>query len=136
MRDRGARERLRSPAEIEVRLTRFRAFGARGVTLKYPSRSWSGVRADDGAVILAIRARDLRRDKRGSRCMLWAPEGTQAGMDRACSDERLRHCRLAEQRGTAEGLLTYGADATVDPTVVLSLRVVRRGGEYWAEVGA
>ena len=119
-----------------MRLTRFRAFGARGVKLKYPSRSWSGVRGDDGAVILAIRARDLRRHKRGSRCMLWGPHGLQAAMDRAAFDERLRHCRLAELRGGAEGLLTYGDDATVDPDVVLSLRVVRRGAEYWAEVGA
>lgn len=119
-----------------MRLTRFRAFGARGVQLKYPSRSWSGVRADDGAVILAMRARDLRRHKRGSRCMLWAPHGPQAAIDRASSDERLRHCRLAELRGGAEGLLTYGDEASVDPNVVLSLRVVRRGTEYWAEVGA
>src|SRR5687768_1904885 len=43
VRDRGARAWLRGPAEIEMRLTRFRAFGARGVKLKYPSRSWSGV---------------------------------------------------------------------------------------------
>lgn len=117
-----------------MRLTRFRAFGARGVKLKYPSRSWSGVRGDDGAVILAIRARDLRRHKRGSRCMLWGPNGLQAAMDRASFDERLRHCQLAEQRGGAEGLLTYGEEATVDPDVVLSLRVVRRGAEYWAEL--
>jgi hypothetical protein len=117
-----------------MRLTRFRAFGARGVALKYPSRSWSGVRADDGAVILAMRGRDLRRHRRGARCMLWAPQGVQAAMDQASLDERLKHCRLAELRGGAEGLLTYGADATVDPDVLLSLRVVRRGAEYWAEV--
>jgi hypothetical protein len=117
-----------------MRLTRVRAFGARGVKLKYPSRSWSGVRADDGAVILAIRARDLRRDKRGSRCMIWPPRGIPAAMDRASRDERLKHCRLAELRGGAEGLLAYGDEASVDADVVLSLRVVRRGEEYWAEV--
>ena len=60
--------------------------------------------------------------------------GLQAAMDRASFDERLRHCQLAEQRGGAEGLLTYGDEATVDPDVVLSLRVVRRGAEYWAEL--
>ena len=121
-----------------MRLTRFRAFGARGVKLKFPSRSRSGVRADDGAVILAMRARDLRRDKRGSRCMLWAPGETRADaeMDSAARDEWLKHCRLAELRGGAEGLLTYGDDARVDPDVVLSLRVVRRGAEYWAEIPA
>jgi hypothetical protein len=67
--------------------------------------------------------------------MLWAPHGVQAAMDRPSSDERLRHCRLAELRGGAEGLLAYGDDATVDPDVVLSLRVVRRGAAYWAELG-
>ena len=112
-----------------MRLTRFRAFHERGVKLKFPSRSWSGVRADDGTVILAIRARDLRRDKRGSRCKLSAP-------DAAAREEFLKHCRLAELRGNAEGLLTYGDDATVDPSVVLALRVVRRNDEYWAEVPA
>jgi len=120
-----------------MRLTRYRALGARGVRLKFPSRSWSGVRADDGAVILAMRARDLRRDQRGSRCLLWPPHDTypQAAMDRASRDERLRHCRLAELRGGAEGRLAYGDDA-VDADVVLTLRVVRRGAQYWAEVGA
>lgn len=110
-----------------MRLTRFRAFRARGVKVKFPSRSWSGVRADDGTVILAVRARDLRRDERGSRCKLSAP-------DDVAQDEFMKHCRLAELRGRAEGLLTYGEDALVDATVVLPLCVVRRGADYWAEV--
>ena len=112
-------------------IPRVRAFEARGAVLKFPSRSWSGVRADDGAVILAIRARDLRRDQRGSCCVLWKPG--EAAMDR---EERLKHCRLAALHGRAEGLLAYGEPAKVDPDVVLPLRVVRRGAEYWAEIRA
>lgn len=110
-----------------MRLTRFRAFHERGVRLKFPTRSWSGVRADDGTVILAVRARDLRRDERGSRCKLSPPHA-------AAHDEFMRHCRLAELRGRAEGLLTYGDEAMVDADVLLPLSVVRRGADYWAEV--
>ena len=116
-------------------IPRVRAFEARGVSLKYPSRSRSGVRADDGAVILAIRARDLRRHRRGSRCVIWKPD--DARIDPGASrDELLEHCRLAALRGNAEALLTYGEGAKVDPDVVLPLRVVRRGEEYWAEISA
>lgn len=112
-------------------IPRVRAFEARGVSLKYPSRSRSGVRADDGTVILAIRARDLRRHRRGSRCVIWTPD--EAAIDH---EERLEHCRLAALHGSAEGLITYGEAAKVDPDVVLPLRVVRRGQEYWAEFSA
>jgi hypothetical protein len=115
-----------------VRLTRVRAFGERGVTLKFPSRSWSGVRPDDGAVILAMRARDMRTDRHGSRCVLVGKHSRT--MDRAAAEETLKHCRLAERHGKAEGLLAYGDEAMVDPDVVLSIRVVRRGTEYWAEI--
>jgi hypothetical protein len=116
-------------------IPRVRAFEARGVALKFPSRSRSGVRADDGAVILAIRARDLRRHRRGSRCVIWKPDEAHAATD-ATRNELLEHCRLAALRGNAEGLLTYGEAAKVDPDVVLPLRIVRRGEEYWAEISA
>lgn len=132
MRGRRARERLPPGAGVRL-IPRVRAFEARGVSLKYPSRSRSGVRADDGAVILAIPARDLRRNRRGSRCVVWKPDDAPA-MDAASRAELLEHCRLAALRGKAEGLLTYGEPAKVDPDVVLPLRVVRRGDEYWAEV--
>jgi hypothetical protein len=115
-------------------IPRVRAFEARGVSLKYPSRSRSAVRADDGAVILAIRARDLRRHRRGAHCVIWKPDHA-AAMD-ASRDELLEHCRLAALRGNAEGLITYGDAAKVDPDVVLPIRVVRRGAEYWAEISA
>ena len=116
-------------------IPRVRAFEARGVSLKYPSRSRSGVRADDGAVILAIRARDLRRHRRGSRCVVWAPDEARGAMD-PVSRDLLEHCRLAALRGNAEGLITYGEAAQVDPNVVLPIRVVRRGAQYWAEISA
>ena len=116
-------------------IPRLRAFEARGVSLKYPSRSRSGVRADDGAVILAIRARDLRRHRRGSRCVVWAPGEARGAMD-PVSRDLLEHCRLAALRGNAEGLITYGEAAQVDPDVVLPIRVVRRGAQYWAEISA
>ena len=117
-------------------IPRVRAFEARGVSLKYPSRSRSGVRADDGTVILAIRARDLRRHRRGARCVVWTPDEARGAKDPASRDELLEHCRLAALRGNAEALLTYGEGAKVDPVVVLPLRVVRRGEEYWAEISA
>ena len=130
MRGRGTRKRLLPAPEVRL-IPRVRAFEARGALLKFPSRSWSGVRADDGAVILAIRARDLRRHRHGSRCVLWKPG--DAAMDH---EERLKHCRLAALHGHAEGLLAYGEAAQVDSDVVLPLRVVRRGAEYWAEISA
>jgi hypothetical protein len=119
-------------------LSRFRAFEMRGVTLKYPSRSWGGVRADDGAVILALWAGDVFSDSHGSSCLLWTPycEGAHGWQDNASGQERLEHCRLAVVHGGAEGLLVYGDSAAVDPEIVLALRVVKRGADYWAKWGS
>ena len=119
-------------------LSRFRAFEMRGVTLKYPSRSWGGVRADDGAVILALWAGDIFSDAQGSSCLLWTAcgDGECRSMDYASRQERLEHCRLAVLHGGAEGLLVYGDTAAVDPEIVLALRVVKRGADYWAKWGS
>jgi hypothetical protein len=127
---------LRRPAR--PLLSRFRAFEMRGVTLKYPSRSWGGVRADDGAVILALRAGDIFSDSYGSSCLLWTPHGDGAhGWEHnACGQERLEHCRLALLHGGAEGLVVDGDTAAVDPEIVLALRVVKRGADYWAKWGS
>jgi hypothetical protein len=38
--------------------------------------------------------------------------------------------------GGAEGLLVYGDSAAVDPEIVLALRVVKRGPDYWAKWGS
>ncbi|HEV3009736.1 MAG TPA: hypothetical protein VGX52_11925 [Burkholderiales bacterium] len=118
-------------------LSRFRAFEMRGVTLKHPSRSWSGVRAGDGAVVLALWADDILSDEQGSSCLLWSPHATGAHVptDAPFSDERRSHCRLALNHGGAEGLLVYGDSTAVDPDIVLALRVVERAGEYWAKWG-
>ena len=119
-------------------LSRFRAFEMRGVTLKYPSRSWGGVRADDGAVILALWAGDIFSDAQGSSCLLWTAcgDGECRSMDYASRQERLEHCRLAVLHGGAEGLLVYGDTAAVDPEIVLALRVVKRGADFWAKWGS
>ena len=66
----------------------------------------------------------------------------------AGGQERLEHCRLAAEGGGAEGLLVYGErmEGTlpddkalsvqgVDPHIVLTLRVDKRGEEYWASWG-
>jgi hypothetical protein len=119
-------------------LSRFRAFEMRGVTLKYPSRSWGGVRAADGAVILALWSGDIFSDAEGSSCLLWSSRGDGAHgcTDSASRQERLEHCRLAVLHGGAEGLLVYGDTAAVDPEIVLALRVVKRGPDYWAKWGS
>ena len=126
MRARGTRKRLLPAPEVRL-IPRVRAFEARGASLKYPSRSRSGVRADDGAVILAIRARlappPARLALRGLK-----PDQAQAAMDQASRDETAETLRLAAAlRATRRGLLTYGDGAKVDPDVVLPLRVVRHG---------
>jgi hypothetical protein len=72
-------------------------------------------------------------------------DGTRAWSDSPGGKERLAHCRLAAQRGEAEGLLVYGVrlEGTlpeqkvlhldgVDAEEVLALRVEQRGEEFWA----
>ena len=49
-----------------------RAFRAQRVTLSDP-HSWSGVRADDGTVVIAIRRADVRSTGDGFSCLLWSP---------------------------------------------------------------
>lgn len=118
----------------ERRLPRANAFAARGVTLRYPDRSWSGVSARDGAVVLAMRTVDVHVDDNGSSCLLWAR--LMDWVHGPSKQERLEHCRLAMLRGTAEGLLDYGEAAGVNPDEAVSLRVIRIGGEYWAKWGS
>lgn len=114
-------------------MPRARAFEMQGVTLKYPSRSWSGVRYDDGAVVLAVQAREVQVDAHGCNVLLWTPRAHAGpgGADRASRAERLEHCRLALRRGHAEGLIAHGDAAEMDPNVIVTLRVVVLGTEYW-----
>lgn len=115
-------------------MSRIEAFAAQGVTLKYPQSSWSGIRGDDGCVVIAIRDTDIQVSLDGFSCLLWAPR-SGAG-ERPIRQERLEHCRLAALRGGAEGLLVCGKAAQVEPGVLLTLRVEKRRGEFWALWGS
>jgi len=119
------------------RLSRLHAFEARGVTLRYPARSWSGVRLEDGVVVLAIRECDVQGQDEGFSCLLWTPliEGVMEWADRPSRRERLEHCRLAALHGGAEGLLVCGKAAQVAPNAILALHVEKRRDEYWATWG-
>ncbi|MGQ0656279.1 MAG: hypothetical protein ACT4P4_29155 [Betaproteobacteria bacterium] len=112
--------------------TRARAFQAYGVILKFPAHSWSGVR-DDGTVVFAIPADEVRADRHGRCYLLWAPSrrGAACTADRASRDERLEHCRLALRRGRGEGFLLHDGHATVE-TALLELRILLAGEKYWA----
>jgi hypothetical protein len=113
------------------------AFEAQGVTLKYPSHSWSGVRGSDGGVVVAIRATCVQVDDGGCSCLLWSPAiEAKEWMERASHQERLEHCRLAVRHGTAEGLLAYGETAAFDADDVVALLVAKIGTQYWARWGS
>jgi len=116
------------------RLPRANAFAARGVTLRYPERSWSGVSVRDGAVVLAMRTADVQVNDDGCSCLLWAR--AMDWVHGPSKQERLDHCQLAMLQGAAEGLLDYGESAGVDPSELVSLRVIRICGEYWAKWGS
>jgi len=117
-----------------ARISRIQAFTEQGVTLAYPARSWSGVREDDGAVVIGLRESEVQVAAYGFRCLLWSPviEGATEWVDRPIKQERLDHCRLALAYGGADGLVVCGARAEVEPGSVLSLRVEKVGAEYWA----
>lgn len=135
--------RRRANGESKGFVTRAKAFELHGVTPR--NRVWSrgGLRAD-GAVVLTLRAEDVQRSDGANVCLLWAPniENARPWSDSPAGQERLEHCRLALERGVAEGLLAYGdatADAAsarkaerVDAQNVLTLEVENRDGEYWA----
>lgn len=127
-------------------LTRGKAFEAHGITLR--SRVWSrsGVRSD-GAVVFAIWADGVQKVENASQYLLWAPNvaGSRPWSDKPGGKERLEHCRLALERGAAEGLLVYGKAQEgslpedkaasvdgMDAERVLPLQIEKRGEEYWA----
>jgi hypothetical protein len=116
------------------KVSRVQAFAEQGVSLRFPARSWSGVRAEDGAVVIALREGEVENALDGFRCLLWAPviEGATERIDRPAKLERLQHCRLALLKGGAEGLLVGGPRGDVNADSVLTLRVELRTGEYWA----
>lgn len=132
-------------AVVRRLVSRTKAFEAHGVALK--SRAWSrsGVRESDGAVVLCVWADDVQNGGGAASCLLWAPNvgGKRPWSDKPGGQERLEHCRLALERGTAEGLLVYGTPiegtlpeekakvAGADARNALELKVEMRGDEYW-----
>jgi len=139
--------RERQPGEARKLVTRTRAFEIHGVSLR--NRLWScgGIRTD-GAVLLTLRSEETQKAGALSTSLLWAPNvaASHPWSDTPAGQERLEHCRIAIERGAAQGLMTYskltpGAAAEaapprggdrVDAENVLELRVEMRGEEYWA----
>jgi hypothetical protein len=128
-------------------ISRTKAFEARGVSLQAARSSWSGVRKSDGAVVMGLWAGAVESSNGGCNYLLWAPNvgGSRPWSDMAAGQERLEHCRLALERGGAEGLLVYGdrldgripedkarSVRGVDPEAVVHFHVEQRGEEYWA----
>jgi hypothetical protein len=115
-----------------------RAFAWRGVTLRFPALSRSGVRGDDGMVVFAIPRARVHVNDWGCSCPLWLPSdaGPGRGEDDAGGLERLQHCRLAIRHGEAEGFLLDGNVAPATQSEALALRVVKAGKEYWATWGS
>jgi hypothetical protein len=125
-------------SSVPRRISRLQAFTDQGVTLTYPSRSWSGVRRLDGAIVIAVREGDVQVSADGFRCLLWSPviEGATQWVDRPIKQERLGHCRRAITCGGADGLMVANAAADVERDFVLPLRVEKLGAEYWAFWGS
>jgi len=128
-------------------VARNKAFELRGVSLHNRFWSRSGLRPADGTVVVSIWADDVQRANGASSCLLWAPnvDGSRPWSDKLGGQERLAHCRLAHERGAAEGLLVYGTRLEgslpedkalsvdgADAENVLELQVEKRGEEFWA----
>lgn len=138
----GAREKARRGL-----VPRSRAFEARGVWLHDPRTSWSGVRKEDGVVVMALWHAAVEPHDGGCTCLLWAPnlEGKRAWSDTAAGRERLEHCKIALAGEGAEGLFVHGEPLEgslpeerartilgIDPQTIVLFRVERRGGQYCA----
>jgi hypothetical protein len=137
---------VRLPGQARHLVSRGKAFEMHGISPR--SRTWSlgGIRTD-GAVVLTVRAAEVQKEDSQSSCLLWGPnvDDSRPWSDTPGGKERLEHCRIALERGAAEGLLAYAkravgtapdANATgadrFDPKTVLSLHIEKRGEEYWA----
>lgn len=153
-----ARSRARTEARSNVAprtkgrklIARAKAFEARGVRLQDVRTSWGGVRASDGAIVLALWSDAIESVDGTFRYLLWAAnaDGSRPWSDTPGGRERLEHCKRAIELGGAEGLLVYGqrlegkapedrasAIYGVDAETVLVLQVEARGEEYWAVWG-
>jgi hypothetical protein len=129
---------------------RSHAFAARGVYLKDPGRSWSGIRKADGKVVFAMWRAAVLLENGGCACLLWGPnrDGARVWSDGDAGRERLEHCKLAAGQAAAEGILVHGVALEgrlpedrarsvlgVDPDTLISLAVVARGEEFWGVWG-
>ena len=141
-----------APARSKLRhlMSRARAFEARGVWLQDTRTSWSGVRKSDDTVVMMLWAASVESNGGGCSYLLWAPnvDGARPWSDKPAGLERLEHCKLAVERGSAEGLLAYGERLEghlpedkartvlgVDADTVLRFKVEKRGKEFWATWG-
>jgi hypothetical protein len=123
-------------------VTRRKAFEMHGVSPR--NRVWSrGGIGTNGTVVLTVRADEVEKAGVQHSYLLWAPDIEWA--ETPAGKERLEHCRIALERGAAEGLLIYGKRAAgqapedksitaerVDAETVLSFQVEKRGEAYWA----
>ena len=148
-----ARPRGRAPVRREKQpgaprrlIARGKAFEMHGVAVRHRLWSRGGIRKD-GVVVLAVVAEEVQKAEGTDSYLLWAPNVGDARpwSDTPGGQERLEHCRIALERGAAEGLLIYGKRAAgappkdegtsagrVDADTTLSFRVEKRGEEYWA----
>jgi hypothetical protein len=127
------------------------AFRMLDVHLTAGMSSWGGVRKSDGMVVLSLWADDVRSENGGCSCLLWARNKSRSRpwSDTPAGKERLEHCKLAVEKGEAEGFLVHGVRLKgvlpeerahsvegVDPAVIIRFQVVQRGTEYWALWGS
>ena len=152
-RPRATLARGRSPLPKKARnlVSRQKAFQARGVVLHDGDSGWSGVRSTDGTVVMSLWAPAIVSAEGGCSQLLWAPnvDGARPWSDTAAGHERLKHCKLAIERGGAEGILVHGSNFDGEAVEhnarsvygaelerVIAFKVEQRGAEYWAVWGA
>jgi hypothetical protein len=138
------------PKQARNLISRHKAFQARGVVLRQGDSVWSGVRSTDGTVVMSLWAPAIVPTDSGCSQLLWAPgdAGERRWSDTAAGQERLKHCKLALERGGGEGILVYGEHFDgetaehnarsvygADPERVIHFKVEQRGAEYWAVWG-
>lgn len=139
------------PKQARNLISRRAAFQARGVFVADADSGWSGVRKSDDMVVMTLWASAVRPSKGRCSQLLWGPNvnGSRPWAEAPAGQERLKHCRLALERGRAEGLLVYGehfdGEAAehnartvygVDPERVVSFHVEQVRDEYWAVWGS
>ena len=147
----GGGRAARVPKRARNLISRHKAFQARGVFLPEGESAWSGVRSADGTVVMSLWAPAIVSSEGGCSQLLWSPgdAGAKGWSHSPAGLERLRHCKLALERGGGEGILVYGTHFDgeaaehnarsvygADPECVIQFKVEQRGAEYWAVWGA